>query len=54
MPHAKYNAESATRVLRELLENPSYATRAAEAGRVIRAEDGTGVACDLIEEALGR
>lgn len=54
LPHAKYNAESATRVLGELLENPVYAEKAAEAGRVIRAEDGTGVACDLIEEALGR
>ncbi len=38
--------------LRELLENPNYATKAAEIGRIIQAENGVGVACDAIEKQL--
>lgn len=50
----KYNAARAARELRELLENKSYATNAAEAARVIESEDGTKTACDLIEGMLKR
>jgi rhamnosyltransferase subunit B len=35
--------------LRELLENPKYATKAAEIGRIVQAEDGVKVACDAID-----
>jgi hypothetical protein len=34
------------------LENPKYATKAAEIGRIIQAENGVGVACDAIEKQL--
>jgi rhamnosyltransferase subunit B len=44
-----YNASSATRELRRLLDEPAYAARAAEVGGRIQAEDGVGVACDAIE-----
>lgn len=36
----------------KLLENPNYATKAAEIGRIIQAENGVGVACDAIEKQL--
>jgi UDP:flavonoid glycosyltransferase YjiC (YdhE family) len=35
-----------------LLENPNYATKAAEIGRIIQAENGVAVACDAIEKQL--
>jgi rhamnosyltransferase subunit B len=54
LPHAKYDAASAGRELRELLENPSYAKKAEEVGQIVRGEDGPGTAADLIEEVLGR
>jgi rhamnosyltransferase subunit B len=38
--------------LRELLDNPQYATKAAEIGRIIQAENGVSVACDAIELQL--
>jgi UDP:flavonoid glycosyltransferase YjiC (YdhE family) len=47
-----YNAASAAKKLRELLADESYQTRAAEAARIVRAEHGTRVACDAIEEIL--
>ncbi|HEV3470133.1 MAG TPA: nucleotide disphospho-sugar-binding domain-containing protein [Pyrinomonadaceae bacterium] len=54
LPRDKYDARGAERELRRLLENPSYAERAAAAARVVRGEDGVKTACDLIEEVLGR
>ncbi|MGB3641589.1 MAG: hypothetical protein WBA39_29015 [Rivularia sp. (in: cyanobacteria)] len=38
--------------LRILLENPKYAAKATEIGRIVQAEDGVGVACDAIEKQL--
>ncbi len=38
--------------LRILLENPNYAAKAMEIGRIIQAEDGVAVACDAIEKEL--
>jgi UDP:flavonoid glycosyltransferase YjiC (YdhE family) len=48
----KYFAPQVAKELRELLENPNYATKAAEIGRIIQAENGVGVACDAIEKQL--
>jgi UDP:flavonoid glycosyltransferase YjiC (YdhE family) len=47
-----YNAETAERELRELLNNPAYAQKAAAAGQKIRAERGHLTACDEIEKVL--
>ncbi|MDT7602696.1 MAG: rhamnosyltransferase subunit [Acidobacteriota bacterium] len=52
LPRPKYNAHSATRELQKILNDESYATSAAEAGRVVQGEDGTRAACDLIEEKM--
>ena len=48
----QYQARSVAAGLRTLLENSDYASRAAEVGRRIRAEDGVSSACDLIERLL--
>ncbi|MGD1904219.1 MAG: glycosyltransferase [Geitlerinemataceae cyanobacterium] len=50
----RYSAARATEVLRELIENPSYAEKAAEVEAVLQAEDGVAVACDAIERQLDR
>jgi rhamnosyltransferase subunit B len=52
LPHAKYNARRATRALRRLLSDETYAARAAEVGRIVQGEDGARAACDLIEKVL--
>lgn len=52
LPRPKYHAASAARELRLLLGDASYVQRASEAGRVVRSEDGTRTACDLIEERM--
>ncbi len=48
----QYSASRVVKELSELLENPSYSTKASEIGRIIQAEDGVGVACDAIEKQL--
>lgn len=48
----KYTAAHAARELRLLLEDPKYAVRAEQVGREVRAENGTGTACDRIETLL--
>jgi hypothetical protein len=40
--------------LKHLLFDPTYATKAAEFGRLVQTEDGVGAACDAIETYLGR
>ena len=45
----EYRAKKVTAELRKLLEDPSYADKAQEAGRKIRSEDGVSAACDAIE-----
>jgi MGT family glycosyltransferase len=52
VPRRDYNTRTATRALQRLLEDESYAARAAEAGRVVQSEDGARTACDLIEEKM--
>jgi len=48
----RYNAHSATRELRSLLENESYAATAAEVGAQVQSENGAAVAVDAIERVL--
>lgn len=52
IPRKQYLASRVAKELRELLENPNYAARAAELGRVIQAENGVEMACDAIEKQL--
>jgi UDP:flavonoid glycosyltransferase YjiC (YdhE family) len=52
LPRPRYNAETAVRELRMLLDNPSYAERAAEVGKIVQEEDGACVAADEIEGVL--
>jgi rhamnosyltransferase subunit B len=54
LPRPRYNAESATRELRKLLDDPSYAEAAKKVGDVVSQEDGTRVAVDEIERVLSR
>jgi rhamnosyltransferase subunit B len=48
----RYNAETATRELRLLLDTPSYREAAAKVSEVVRAEQGAVVAADEIEKVL--
>jgi rhamnosyltransferase subunit B len=52
LPRPRYNAETATRELRLLLDNSSYAERAVEVGKIVQEEDGARVAVDEIERVL--
>ncbi len=52
LPRPKYNRESAARELRRMLDDKSYAERAAEVGGIVRREDGAAAASDAIEEIL--
>ncbi len=52
IPRQKYTATLVAKELRELLDNPSYATKAAEIGRIVQPENGVKVACDAIEKLL--
>jgi rhamnosyltransferase subunit B len=47
-----YTAAIVAKELKALLENPNYATKAAEIGRIIQMENGVSVACDAIEDRL--
>jgi len=52
IPRKQYSAVRVAKKLRELLENPNYAVKAAEIGRIIQAENGVRIACDAIEKQL--
>jgi UDP:flavonoid glycosyltransferase YjiC (YdhE family) len=52
IPGRRYTAARAVEALRPLLEDPSYARRAAEVGEQVRGEDGVQNACDAIESFL--
>jgi UDP:flavonoid glycosyltransferase YjiC (YdhE family) len=52
LPRPRYNAETATRELRILLENPKYCEAAARIGELVRQERGASVAADEIETVL--
>jgi UDP:flavonoid glycosyltransferase YjiC (YdhE family) len=47
-----YRAPRVAFELRQLLDDPGYAARAAEAGRRVQSEDGVAAACELIEQRL--
>lgn len=50
LPRPRYDAKTATRELRQLLDDPSYAEAAKKVGEVVSEEDGTKVAADEIEK----
>jgi rhamnosyltransferase subunit B len=52
IPRKHYTATRAIKELCELLDNPRYAAKAAEIGRVLRTEDGVRVAANEIERQL--
>ena len=52
LPRQQYAAVRVAKLLGELLENPSYVTKAAAIGPIIQAEDGVNVACDAIDRCL--
>ncbi len=52
IPRKQYSASRVAKGLSELLDNPNYAAKAAEIGRIVQAENGVGVACDAIEKQL--
>ncbi len=52
IPRKHYSAVRVARELRELLDNPKYAMKAAEIGQIIRLENGVALACDAIEQKL--
>ncbi len=52
LPRPRYNEQSATRELKALLDNKSYAERAAEVAEVVRQENGARAAADAIERIL--
>ena len=52
IPRKQYSAARVAKELSELLGNPRYAAKAAEIRRIVRAENGVGVACDAIEKQL--
>lgn len=52
LPRPRYNAETAVRELRALLDDPSHAESALRVGEVVRQEQGARVAADEIEKVL--
>jgi UDP:flavonoid glycosyltransferase YjiC (YdhE family) len=50
IPGRRYTSARAMAELRQLLESPAYARRAAEVGDRIRGEDGVSSACDALEQ----
>src|ERR1041384_4104557 len=52
LPRPRYNVQSAIRELRALLDNPAYASSAAQVGETVREEQGARVAVDEIEKVL--
>jgi rhamnosyltransferase subunit B len=47
-----YTVDRAVKALSALLTDPSYGTRAAEIGCIVRSEDGIGLACEAIQSQL--
>ncbi|MBE9036200.1 glycosyltransferase [aff. Roholtiella sp. LEGE 12411] len=48
----QYLASRVVKELRELLDNPTYAAKATEIGRMIQLENGVCIACDEIEKQV--
>jgi UDP:flavonoid glycosyltransferase YjiC (YdhE family) len=54
LPRNKYTVETATAVIKRLLDNPRYSATSAELGARIRGEDAIGLASDAISSLLIR
>ena len=52
LPRPRYDTQNATRELKRLLDNGSYAERAAAVAEVVRQENGARAAADAIESVL--
>jgi UDP:flavonoid glycosyltransferase YjiC (YdhE family) len=52
VPRGRYSVDTAAGALDRLLNDPTFAIRAAQTARQIRAEDGLAAACDAIEAVL--
>ena len=52
LPRAKYRAARVAKELDILLTKPEHTSRASETGKLLRMENGAGVAVDLIEQVL--
>jgi rhamnosyltransferase subunit B len=52
LPRPRYNAASATRELRAILDDENYQNNAREVAARVQAENGAATACDAIEEVL--
>jgi UDP:flavonoid glycosyltransferase YjiC (YdhE family) len=48
----RYGPDTAAAELKKLLDNPTYAERAAEVGGKLRKEDGVRIACEALESLL--
>lgn len=48
----RYSTSKVVQALNQLLNNSSYATKAAEVGEIVRSDNGVKVACDAIEKQL--
>lgn len=48
----RYSSSKIVQALNELLNDPSYAMKAAEVGETVRSENGLKVACDAIEKQV--
>jgi UDP:flavonoid glycosyltransferase YjiC (YdhE family) len=53
LSRSRYSPARAAAELKQLLEDPGYANRAAEVGKAIQVEDGARAACDALEALLG-
>lgn len=52
IPRKQYWATRVAKELQKLLDNPGYATKAAEIRQIVQAENGVALACDAIEKQL--
>ena len=53
LPRKSFRASTATRLLGRLLSEPAFSDRAASVGEVVRREDGTKVACEVLVRMMG-
>jgi len=52
IPRKQYCSSRVVKQLRQLLDNPTYALKAKEIGKIVQAENGAVVACDAIEKQI--
>ncbi len=54
IPRDRFTVQRVVKELRELLNHPTYAIKAAEVGQIVRSENGIKAACDAIEPLMSR